>query len=66
MIPKFRAWDKMHNEWSNGFFIYSEGGLYTPKKDGMDEGPICVRDGCDDSICLQMARRTTTATTHVG
>ncbi|HEM5056635.1 TPA: hypothetical protein U1251_001900 [Streptococcus suis] len=30
VVPKFRAWDKMHNEWSNGFFIYSEGGLYTP------------------------------------
>ncbi|HEL1573922.1 TPA: hypothetical protein U0581_001926 [Streptococcus suis] len=30
VVPKFRAWDRMHNEWSNGFFIYSEGGLYTP------------------------------------
>lgn len=30
VVPKFRAWDKMHNEWSHGFFIYSEGGLYTP------------------------------------
>lgn len=30
MIPKFRAWDRTRNEWSNGFFIYSEGGLYTP------------------------------------
>ncbi len=30
MIPKFRAWGKTRNEWSNGFFIYSEGGLYTP------------------------------------
>lgn len=30
MTPKFRAWDKTRNEWSNGFFIYSEGGLYTP------------------------------------
>ncbi|HFI0342907.1 TPA: YopX family protein [Streptococcus suis] len=30
MIQRYRAWDKTRNEWSNGFFIYSEGGLYTP------------------------------------
>lgn len=30
MMPKSRAWDKTRNEWSDGFFIYSEGGLYTP------------------------------------
>ncbi len=30
VVPKYRAWDKTRNEWSNGFFIYSEGGLYTP------------------------------------
>lgn len=30
VVPKFRAWDRTRNEWSNGFFIYSEGGLYTP------------------------------------
>ncbi|MEG3318205.1 YopX family protein [Streptococcus suis] len=30
VVPKFRAWDRTRNEWSNSFFIYSEGGLYTP------------------------------------
>lgn len=29
MVVKFRAWDRTRNEWSNSFFIYSEGGLYT-------------------------------------
>ncbi|HFI0028283.1 TPA: YopX family protein [Streptococcus suis] len=30
MIPKFRAWDTEHGQWSEEFFVYSKGGLYTP------------------------------------
>lgn len=30
MIPKFRAWDSMNNEWAKSFFFCSEGGIFTP------------------------------------
>ncbi|WP_170241292.1 YopX family protein [Streptococcus suis] len=30
MIPKFRVWDTEHGQWSEEFFVYSKGGLYTP------------------------------------